>query len=110
MLVISSDSMEAGIYALGLPGNGNLHVTLMPSTSLSLTARSTVFKASLAASVADFWSWIPVEKAARGADEAIVRGIWRVATRRAAVCREEDMVACVLVLVEVRFSGCANGL
>lgn len=58
---------------------------LMPSTSLSLTARSTVFKASLATSFGDFWSWTLVEKAARGADEAIVRGIWTVATRRAAV-------------------------
>jgi hypothetical protein len=63
----------------------------MPSTSLSLTARSTLFRASLAVSVADFWSRTELEKAARGADEASVRGIWRVATRRTAFWREDMM-------------------
>lgn len=72
---------------------GYLHPMLMPSTSLSLTTRSTLFNASLADSVADFWSWIPVEKAARGADWANVRGIWRVATRRATDWMD-DMVIC----------------
>ena len=75
---------------------------LMPSTSLSLTARSTVLSVSLVASATDFCIVTLVEKAARGEEAARVRGIWRVAIRRVAAWN--DMVnVCVGVLVLVSF-------
>jgi len=78
-------------------GRQNVQATSMPSTILLLTARSTVLRASFADSTGVFWRLMLVEKAARGADWANVRGIWRVATRRAAVCVKDDMMICVAV-------------
>ena len=89
-------------------GGINEQVMLIPSTSLSLTARSmplrVSFAVSFAASTADFCKVTEEEKAARGAEVASVRGSWRVITRRAAASVRKDIlggVGGVLMCVKV---------
>lgn len=77
-------------------------VMLMPSTSLSLTARSTVLRPSFIDSVAVFCSWMEVVKDARGRvlvmlEVAIARGT--VANRRAVASVRKDIVVVMLVFV-----------
>jgi len=73
---------------------------LMPSTSLSATARSTVFNVSLAVSVAVLCSLTLVEKAAaawrRGRGMMLAAGgRATVAMRRTAISVRKDMIVCV---------------
>ncbi len=64
---------------------------LMPSTSLSATARSTDLSVLLADSATVLCSWLLLEKAARGTDDrATARGT--VARRRAAASVRNDML------------------
>ena len=76
---------------------------LIPSTSLSLTARSTVLSVSFVESTTDFCNVTLDEKAARGTDVvAKARGTtWRVATRRAAASVRKDILFCFFGLFGV---------
>jgi hypothetical protein len=78
----------------------HLRVASIPSTSLSLTARSTVFAASLTVSVADFL-WMKEVENARGA-KRVVR-----ATRlaRGVVLVRNDILN-VFILLEMCWNFC----
>lgn len=71
---------------------------LMPSTSLSLTARSTDLRASLVVSTGDLRSWTVVVKEARGTVVRVVResAEEKGARRRAVISVRNDIfVACL---------------
>lgn len=65
--------------------------TLMPSTSLSLTARSTVLRVSFVASTGVLRSWTVVVKEARGT--LVVKAVREmVAMRRVVISVRKDML------------------
>ena len=71
---------------------GNVLPTLMPSTSLSETLRSTVLSVSLAASTVVFWWQGVVVKAARERVDVVDDVVARRRAAAAVLCVKADMM------------------